>query len=348
MKKANKFTTYGVIGTLAIPSIPASALNSEPDSERIFGKPRSILSESENGHLTPRLKIELRNSHLPQAVWADIEKLDQIWSQINSLSDYQNYAKSFNFHSMKDEDLSQTYEHQLLTALADPYLEQLVATENFEQLYLELIDRGLLNPEAEAKLAQNISRALEGNQSLRKEIQSTISKQLTKDITQSDYAYLLNTVKSQSNEQVVAAVPVLVVAAAAVAGAVVVIAAAGAYVVTKAAFSVSGGDGGVTNATARGGHGGGGMCTLCHQASRASHISSQTVKENHLVLSDVSSYFNSPVLAHQSFIKMKQSESKAAIDAALNLGLITIPDGEYDQVMAAMNRIIQKQYEVLQ
>lgn len=232
-----------------------------------------------------------------------------MWEKVNTPSAYMRRFNNAEISHNAKQEISVTYEHKLMAALSDPNLRYMASESDYYSLLSELTNRGVISGDASSEMSKNMMEVLANNKSVRdraSELFSTVS-------TPNDYQFLVKAVKNET--RVVGGVAVVIVGVALVAGAVYVVAATGVYVATSAAFTV----------------GGGGNCVNCHAPSN-----------DYMVMKTFADEVGNTVLASKVFIKMKQDEAKAAIDASLSLGLISIKDTEYNNVISAMNRIIEE------
>ncbi|WP_299143862.1 hypothetical protein [uncultured Vibrio sp.] len=306
-----KLTQFGVIGTALIASSSQAfdGLSSSDDQVREFGKPRSIQDNPEI-NIDSTLKIKLSQTNLPQDVWDDLGKLENMWKEVNNASSYMRKFNNSEINTDVKKSIGATYEHQLMAALSDPYLKDMASGGDYHSLLSELTNRGITNGNASSKMSEQMRDVLIKNKNVRERTASMFAKVST----QNDYEFLSKAVQNET--KVVAGVAVIIAGVALVAAAVYVVAATGVYVATSAAFTVGGG--------------GGGSCDDCHMPA-----------DNYSAIKSFADEVGNTTLASKAFIEMKKEEAKAAVDASLTLGLISIQDSEYDNVISAMNRIIE-------
>ncbi|MGD8119466.1 hypothetical protein [Vibrio sp. TRT 2004] len=310
-----KLTQFGIIGTALIASSPQAfdGLNRTNDQEREFGKPRSIQDNPEV-NIDSALKLKLSQTNLPQDVWEDLGKLENMWKEVNNASSYMRKFNNSEINTDVKKSIGATYEHKLIAALSDPYLKEMASAGDYYSLLSELTNRGITNGNASSQMSEQMRDVLIKNKNVRGRTASMFAKVSTPN----DYEFLSKAVQNET--KVVAGVAVVIAGVALVAGAVYVVAATGVYVATSAAFTVGGGAGG------------GGSC-----ANNGCHMPA----DNYSAIKSFADEVGNTTLASKAFIEMKKEEAKAAIDASLALGLISIQGPEYDNVISAMNRIIE-------
>ncbi|MYM60559.1 hypothetical protein GTG28_15105 [Vibrio sp. OCN044] len=310
-----KFKQYGVIGAALIASSPQAfdEVNHTDNQDREFGKPRSI-QDSPQKNIDSKLKLKLSQTNLPKEVWDDLGKLENMWKEVNDASSYMSKFNNSEISIDIKKRINTTYEHQLMAALSDPELKYMAKNGDYYSLLSALTNRGITNGNASSQMSTKIRDILIKNNDVRERTASMFAKASTPN----DYEFLSKAVKNETD--VVAGVAVVIAGVALVAGAVYVVAATGAYVATSAAFTVGGGPGG----------GGGGCMNGCHMP-----------EDNYSAIKSFADEVGNATLASKAFIEMKKEEAKAAVDASLALGLISIQDGEYKNVITAMNRIIE-------
>ncbi len=309
-----KLTQYGIVGTAiaASSSQVLAEVENYGSPEREFGTPRSV-QNLPNQNIDSKLKLKLSQSDLPQDVWEDLAKLEQMWKEVNNASSYmRKFNNSELNHNVKNR-IATTYEHQLMAALSEPDLKDLAANGDYYALLSELTNRGITNGDASSVMSKQIRDVLVQN----KNVRERTAKMFSKASTPNDYEFLSKAVQNET--RVVAGVAVVIAGVALVAGAVYVVAATGVYVATSAAFTVGGGPGG-----------GGNCLNGCHMPA-----------DNYSAIKSFADEVGNTTLASKAFIEMKKQEAKAAVDASIELGLISIQTSDYDNVISAMNRIIE-------
>lgn len=315
----NKLTRYGVIGTTLVTSSSQAfdGVDNEISPEREFGKPRSI-QDSPGKNINSTLRLKLSQTHLPLDIWEDLGKLENMWKEVNDASSYMRKFNNSEINNDIKKQIGTTYEHQLMAALSDPTLKDMAADGDYYALLSELTNRGITNGNASSLMSEKMRDILIKNNNVRERAASMFAKVSTP----SDYEFLSKAVQNET--KVVAGVAVVIAGVALVAGAVYVVAATGVYVATSAAFTVGGGPGG-------GGGGGGGCMNGCHMPA-----------DNYSAIKSFADEVGNSTLASKAFIEMKKQEAKAAVDASLALGLISIQENDYGNVINAMNRIIEE------
>ena len=336
-----KYAKYGVIGIVGVTHTVNASVEPEKVNTRLFGKPGSIEEGFEEKNNI--LRLSMKKSELPTDIWKDIENLSAMWQVINAKDvkiDYLKQYRNTNLTSNSKSAIEQTFEHKVLLAMADDSIQNLVRLNDYEGIILELDKRGLIYHDDESSLTNKLQAALSQDEELKRSVSNALGR-VHHSQDESDIVYLNRVIEpiGVSPQSGVAAAAVLVVVALGVAtyvaAAVNVAAALNLAIQLSIALNVAvtvGGSGGV---------GGGGNCNGCHNQSSSMSVGLMDSKmtHNYTIMNDLANIGFNGYLHSRSAIEFKKKEARAVLSAALNLGLIKIPDSEIKNVFEAIDRI---------
>lgn len=336
-----KYAKYGVIGIVGVAHTVNASVEPEKVNTRLFGKPGSIEEGFEEKNNI--LRLSMKKSKLPTEIWKDIEKLSGMWQMINAKdvkNDYLKHYKNTNLTSNSKSAIEQTFEHRVLLAMADDSIQNLVRLNDYEGIIIELDKRGLIYHDDESSLTNKLQAALSQDEELKRSVSNALGR-VHHSHDESDIVYLNRVIEpiGVSPQSGVAAAAVLVVVALGVAtyvaAAVNVAAALNLAIQLSIAINVAVTVGG------SGGGGGGGQCNGCHNQSSSMSVGLMDSKmtHNYTIMNDLANIGFNGYLHSRSAIEFKKKEARAVLSAALNLGLIKIPDSEIKSVFEAIDRI---------
>ncbi|MCG9569071.1 hypothetical protein [Vibrio chagasii] len=344
----NKFLTYGIISTVTASSVPANTLPDD-DSNRLYGKPKSLTVSSEK-EITP-LRLSMSKAGLPPSVWEDIETLGSIWAQIQSeqlpVVTYVNLLSQSSLRTETKDMLIKDNAYKALKHMASRPVMDMVEQRDYAGLMTELDKLGLWNYDDEISLQRKFQEIFTTNEQISHQVKKSLSG-IDNFNFDSDIQFLQSNIHPSMRESAVAAAAVLVVVAVAAAtyvAAAVNVAAAGnviAYlaVAVNAAVTVQGNVGVAGGAS---GHGSGGAgCGGCHQTSFSTMTPESSRNfDTMMFLSSVNNNQEIMSLAHKDFQK---KEVRAIINAALNTGLIHIDDDKKEQVFLTLDKVVDSSF----
>lgn len=336
MKKI-KYLTYGVIGSVSVTGVAVSA-----EDDRLYGMPSS-LSHQPDVLVTP-LRLSLSANKIPRELWSDIEELSLLWSEMATpqyrIKRYLDDFDSSNLSQMSKKKLSKSAEYSALEAISSPYMLSMIEIGDYQGVLTELDKLGLWKSDDEASIQNKIERILSTDIQSRQEL----SKQLSDMNSMSDaekVLFLQQHIKPVIEGRAVvgaAVVAVVVVAVATYVAAAVNVAAAGnivAYtsVVVNAAVSVQGNVG----------VGGQNSCGNCHKESRSINYSrlSEEAASNHNMMNTLAMIHNNERILSIAEIDFHKKEARAVLNAAINIGLVTIDSDMKQQVFEVLDDIVE-------
>lgn len=341
-----KYITYGLIGTFSTTGASVNALSDE-DSNRLYGKPKSVESTSTQ-EVTP-LRLSMSKAGLPSHVWADIEELGEIWSKMRRdkipIVNYVELLSDSQLDANTKSDLTKDNAYKVLALMSSNLVTNMINQGDYEGLLTELDKLGLWNYDDEISLQNKFQEIFSNNGQISYQVQQSLSR-IGNMPVERDIQFLQRNIQPNMQESVVAAAAVVVVVAVAAAtyvAAAVNVAAAGnviAYlsVAVNAAVTVQG------NVGVAGGTGvhGGPNCGGCHRSSFSTMTAQSSRNFDTMVyLSTINRNHEIMSLAYKDFQK---KEVRAIINAALNTGLIYIDDDKKEQVFLVLDKVVDSSF----
>ncbi|PSW46859.1 hypothetical protein, partial [Photobacterium kishitanii] len=324
---------YPLISSILSSNIQAQS-NEIKDNNIIKVKNISEYNFSNGNNQQSLLKISLQHSMIPESLWGDICELTEMWDNIvknNDLRSYKELCENLSISKERKNNLINSFDYQLLSSLSLRNVQDMISNNDFDSLLTYLNNKGFIS----SYNSKSLIEYYESSNDFKEKFTNELIKQQKDNLTDDDdIIFIINNIKS--NPEVLAAA----------AAAVIVIIAVGVMTYVATAINVMG----VVNVAVQAAvavnvavtvssHGG--NCNSCHQSVRDS-IGINNVN----VIDTVSAFFDNPHLKSRAYININKLKAKASLDAAINLGYITINKDKYDDVINSLDNIIEKSIKV--